>query len=179
MRIYGKRLLLVLLLVQWTAILFMGFLGVSQAWADDNAAVKKGDRVSLQYTGTFADGSVFDTSKKRDEPLKFTAGKGQVIPGFDRAVMGMKMGEEKKFTLQPEEAYGDRKPDWTQTVPRKKLPKNHEPKKGMILVLGKPDGRQVPATITEVTADNVILDLNHPLAGKVLTFDIKIVEISN
>jgi FKBP-type peptidyl-prolyl cis-trans isomerase 2 len=175
MRIDGKGLFG----VQLMAILFVGFLGVSQALADDQAAVKKGDVVSLHYTGTLEDGSVFDTSKKRNEPLKFTAGSGQVIPGFDQAVVGMKKGEEKKFTLQPTDAYGERKPDMTQTVPRKHLPKDQEPKPGMMLVMGTPDGQQVPAKITEVTADNVVLDLNHPLAGKALTFDIEIVEISH
>ncbi len=175
MRIFGKCLISVQLL----AVLFVGVLSVSGALADDKAAVKKGDKVSLHYTGTLEDGSVFDTSIKRNEPLKFTAGSGQVIPGFDKAVVGMKKGEEKKFTLQPADAYGERKPEMTQTVPRKHLPQNHEPKPGMMLVMGAPDGRQVPATITAVTAENVTLDLNHPLAGKALTFDIKIVEISH
>jgi FKBP-type peptidyl-prolyl cis-trans isomerase 2 len=175
MRIDGKRLFW----VQLMAILFVGFLGVSQALADDQAAVKKGDVVSLHYTGTLEDGSVFDTSKKRNEPLKFTAGSGQVIPGFDHAVVGMKKGEGKKFTLQPADAYGERKPDMTQTVPRKHLPKDQEPKPGMMLVMGTPSGQQVPAVITEVTADNVVLDMNHPLAGKALTFDIEIVEVSH
>lgn len=175
MRNYGKRLSL----IHAGLILFVGFWGVSQALADDNAAIKKGDQVSLHYTGTLEDGSVFDTSKKRNKPLQFTAGSGQVIPGFDRAVVGMKKGEEKKFTLQPSDAYGDRKPNMTQTVPRKHLPKNHEPKPGMMLVMGTPEGQQVPAVITDVTDENVTLDLNHPLAGKVLTFDIKIVEISH
>jgi FKBP-type peptidyl-prolyl cis-trans isomerase 2 len=165
--------------LQLLAILFVGFLGVSHALADDKAAVKKGDVVSLHYTGTLEDGSVFDTSKKRNEPLKFTAGSGQVIPGFDQAVVGMKKGEGKKFTLQPADAYGERKPDMTQTVPRKHLPKEHEPKPGMMLVMGTPSGQQVPAVITEVTAENVVLDMNHPLAGKALTFDIEIVEISH
>ena len=173
MRIYGKWLYL----IQAGIIFFIGFLGVSQALADDNAAIKKGDQVSLHYTGTLKDGSVFDSTKKRNKPLKFTAGSGQVIPGFDKAVMGMKKGEEKKFTLEPSEAYGDRKPDLTQIMPRKLLPKNHEPKPGMMLALGTPDGQQIPATITKVTEENVTLDMNHPLAGKVLTFAIKIVEI--
>jgi len=102
-----------------------------------------------------------------------------VIPGFDKAVVGMKKGEEKKFTLQPSEAYGHRKPNLTQTVYRKLLPKNHEPKPGMMLALGTSDGQQIPATITEVTKKNVTLDMNHPLAGKVLTFAIKIVEIAH
>ena len=175
MRYYGKGLLG----IQLMAILFIGFLGVSKALADDKGAVKKGDKVSLHYTGTLEDGRVFDSSKKRNEPLKFTAGSGQVIPGFDQAVVGMKKGEEKKFTLQPADAYGERKPEMTQTVPRKHLPQDHEPKPGMMLVMGTPDGRQVPATITAVTPENVTLDLNHPLAGKALTFDIQIVEISH
>jgi peptidylprolyl isomerase len=175
MRIYGKWLFG----IQLMAILFVGYLGVAEALAEDKAAVKKGDKVSLHYTGTLEDGRVFDSSKKRNEPLKFTAGSGQVIPGFDQAVVGMKKGEEKKFTLQAADAYGERKPEMTQTVPRKHLPQNHEPKPGMMLVMGTPDGRQVPATITEVTAENVTLDLNHPLAGKALTFDIEIVEILN
>ena len=175
MRIYGKWMSL----IQAGVIFIVGFVGVSQALAEDNAAIKKGDVVSLHYTGTLEDGSVFDTSKKRDTPLKFTAGSGQVIPGFDKAVMGMKKGEEKKFTLQPSEAYGERKPGLTQTIPRKLLPKNQEPKLGMMLALGTQDGRQIPATITKVTDENVTMDLNHPLAGKALTFAIEIVEISH
>lgn len=175
MRIYGKRWVW----IQMMAVFFVGFLGVSEALAADDTAVKKGDVVSLHYTGTLEDGSVFDTSKTRNEPLKFTAGSGQVIPGFDHAVMGMKKGEEKKFTLQPADAYGERKPDFTKIVPRKHLPQNHQPKPGMKLVMGGPDGRQIPATITQVTDENVTLDLNHPLAGEALTFDIKVVEISH
>jgi FKBP-type peptidyl-prolyl cis-trans isomerase 2 len=175
MRIYGKGLIW----VQMMAMLCVGFMGVSEALAAGDTAVKKGDTVSLHYTGTLEDGSVFDTSKTRNEPLKFTAGSGQVIPGFDHAVMGMKKGEEKKFTLKPADAYGERKPEFTKIVPRKNLPQNHKPEKGMKLVMGAPNGRQIPATITEVTDENVTLDLNHPLAGKALTFDIQIVEISH
>ena len=175
MRIYSKWLCL----VQVAVFLFAGFLGISQAFADGNSAVKKGDRVTLEYTGTLEDGTVFDSSKNHKKPLEFEVGSGQVIPGFDKAVMGMKKGEKKKFTLQPSEAYGDRNSELTQIVPRTQLPKGHEPKAGMMLAVGTPDGRQVPATITKVTADNVTLDMNHPLAGKALTFDIKLVGISH
>jgi FKBP-type peptidyl-prolyl cis-trans isomerase 2 len=175
MRIYRKGLIW----VQLMAVFFVGFLGVSEALAAGDTPVKKGDVVRLHYTGTLEDGSVFDTSKTRNEPLKFTAGSGQVIPGFDHAVMGMKKGEEKKFTIQPADAYGERKPEFTKIVPRKNLPQNHTPEKGMKLVMGGPNGQQIPATITEVTDENVTLDLNHPLAGKTLTFDIEIVEISH
>jgi len=166
-------------LIQIAVFLFAGFGGSSQALAGGGPAAKKGDKVTLEYTGTLDDGTVFDSSEKHKNPLKFEVGSGQVIPGFDKAVTGMKKGEEKKFTLQPSEAYGDRNPKLTQIVPRSQLPKGHEPKKGMMLAVGTPDGRQIPATITEVTADNVTLDMNHPLAGKALTFKIKVVGISN
>ncbi|GJL77525.1 MAG: peptidyl-prolyl cis-trans isomerase [Nitrospinaceae bacterium] len=174
MQIHAKCLSL----IQISVFLLAGFWGSSQALADGNSAVKKGDKVTLEYKGTLDDGTVFDSSEKHKTPLEFEVGSGKVIPGFDQAVMGMKKGEEKKFTLQPSEAYGDRNPQLTQIVPREQLPKGHEPKAGMMLAVGTPDGRQIPATITEVTADNVTLDMNHPLAGKALTFNIKLVKIS-
>lgn len=175
MRIYTKWLFL----VQVAVFLFVGFGGNSQALAGTGSAAKKGDKVTLEYTGTLEDGTVFDSSEKHKTPLEFEVGSGQVIPGFDKAVTGMKKGEEKKFTLKPSEAYGERNPELTHVVPRNQLPKDHEPKKGMMLAVGTPDGRQIPATITEVKDGNVTLDMNHPLAGKALTFKIKVVGISN
>ena len=174
MRIYVKRLFL----IQVAVFLIAGFGVNSQALAGSGPAAKKGDKVSLEYTGTLDDGTVFDSSDKHKTPLEFEVGSGQVIPGFDKAVTGMKKGEEKKFTLQPSEAYGERKPELTHVVPRSQLPKDHEPKKGMMLAVATPDGRQIPATITEVKGGNVTLDMNHPLAGKALTFNIKVVGIS-
>ena len=141
--------------------------------------VKKGDKVKVEYTGTFDDGTVFDSSEKHGRPLEFEAGSGQVIKGFDEAVIGMEKGEEKEIKLQPAEAYGDVRPELRKKVPREQLPKDQEPKEGMMLLIGLPNGQQMPAKIIEVTDAEVTLDLNHPLAGKVLNFKIKVAEISS
>ena len=140
--------------------------------------VKKGNKVKVDYTGTFDDGTVFDASDKHGQPLEFEAGSGQVIKGFDDAVMGMKEGEEKKIVIPAKEAYGEVKAELNKKVPRKQLPQDQEPKVGMILAVGLPNGQQFPARIVEVTTEDVTIDLNHPLAGKTLHFRIKVAEIS-
>jgi len=139
--------------------------------------VKKGDKVKIEYTGKLADGAVFDSSEGK-APLCFEVGSGKVIPGFDKAVEGMKLDEKKTFTLPVDKAYGPARPELAQEVPRDKLPKEPEPKEGMMLVMQTPDGRQMPAKITKVADDKVTIDLNHPLAGKELTFEIKVVGIN-
>ncbi|MFX1520509.1 MAG: peptidylprolyl isomerase [Promethearchaeota archaeon] len=139
--------------------------------------IKKGDKVKVEYTGTFDDGTIFDSSEGR-EPLEFEVGSGQVISGFDNAVIGMETGEEKDVKLEPSEAYGETDPDLLKKISRERLPQGEEPKPGMILELRMPDGISVPAKITEVTDKDVTIDLNHPLASKTLNFKIKIVEIS-
>jgi len=138
--------------------------------------VKKGDQVKVEYTGTLEDGSVFDSSENHGKPLEFEAGSGQVIKGFDDAVIGMEKSQEKEITLQPAEAYGDVNPELMKEVPRDKLPQDQEPKEGMMLALGLPNGQQMPAKIVKVDENSVTLDLNHPLAGKVLVFKIKVVD---
>jgi len=140
-----------------------------------NVAVKKGDKVKVDYTGTFENGTIFDTSEGR-RPLEFTVGSGQVVKGFDEAVIGMEKGEEKEITLQPSEAYGDPNQLLIKKLPKEQLPK--DAKVGSILTLSLSNNQQIPAKITEITNEEVILDLNHPLAGKVLNFKIKIVDIS-
>ncbi len=145
----------------------------------DQAPIKNGDKVTLQYTGTLSDGTVFDASSNHDSPLEFEVGAGRVIPGFEKAVKGMKVGEEKKFTIQPAEAYGENNPELVQKVPRKEIPSDREPQVGMGLIVGAPGGQQMRAFITEVTPEFVTLDLNHPLAGKALTFQIKVVKITH
>ena len=146
------------------------------ALADTGA--KSGDKVTLEYTGTLSDGTVFDSSKTNNSPLSFKLGEGMVIPGFEKAVLGMKKGEEKEFTLAPSEAYGDVNPQLTHKFPRSEFPSGQEPKVGMMMMLGGPNGQQARATISEVTADSVTLDMNHPLAGKALTIKIQITEIT-
>ena len=122
------------------------------------------------------DGTVFDSSEKHDKPLEFEVGTKKLIPGFEKAVIGMEVGEEKEIKLQPEEAYGSPKPEMIKEVPREQLPKE-ELKPGMMLAVGLPDGRQLPAKIAEVKDETVMIDLNHPLAGKVLIFKIKLLEV--
>ena len=138
-------------------------------------AVKKGDKIKVEYTGTLDDGTVFDTSKEK-EPLEFEVGSGQIIKGFDEAVVGMEKGEEKSIKIESKDAYGDPNPELTKKIPREHLPKEQELKPGMMLRLKTPDGRQIPAKITGVTDKEITIDLNHPLAGKSLNFKVKIVE---
>jgi peptidylprolyl isomerase len=142
-------------------------------------AVKKGDKVKIEYTGTLEDGTVFDASEKHGQPLEFEVGSGMVIKGFDDAVTGMEKDEEKEITLKPEEAYGERKDELLKKVPRDQLPKEQEPQVGMMLGMQLPNGQQVPVMITEVTEKEVTLDLNHPLAGKTLTFKLKVVDVES
>ena len=140
--------------------------------------VAKGDKVKVEYTGTFDDGTVFDASSNHGQPLEFEVGSGQVIKGFDDAVLGMKKGEEKKIVIPAAEAYGEVRSELHKKVPRQQLPQDQEPKVGMILALGMPNGQQFPARIIAVTKDEVTIDLNHPLAGKTLHFKIKVAEIA-
>ena len=140
--------------------------------------VKNGDKVKVEYTGTLDDGTVFDSSKKHGAPLEFEVGARQVIPGFENAIVGMKKDEEKKVKIKPAEAYGEYNSGLIKKLPKEQFPKDRELKKGMMLVMGLPNGAQMPARITEVTDESVTIDLNHPLAGKALNFEIKVLEIS-
>lgn len=141
--------------------------------------VKEGDKVKVEYTGTFEDGTVFDSSEKHGQPLEFQVGSKQVVPGFEKALIGMEKDEEKEITLKPEEAYGDPNPELVKKIPKDQMPKDKELKPGMMLGVGLPTGQQIPAMIKEVGDTEVTIDLNHPLAGKVLIFKIKLVEITS
>jgi len=139
--------------------------------------VKEGDKVKIEYEGKLDDGTVFDSSEKHGKPLEFQVGSKKVIPGFEKAIIGMKKGEEKEIKLEPAEAYGDQNPQLIKKIPRDKLPTDKEIKPGMMLSVGLPTGQQIPARITEVNDKEVTIDLNHPLAGKNLNFKIKLVDI--
>ena len=139
--------------------------------------VKKGDKIKVEYEGKFENGEVFDSSERHGQLLEFEVGAEMVVKGFDKAVEGMKEGEEKEFTIKPEEAYGERREKLMQKVPRDKLPPEQEPKEGMFLMISSPDGKQMPVKISKVDKDEVTIDLNHPLAGKTLIFKIKVVSI--
>jgi FKBP-type peptidyl-prolyl cis-trans isomerase 2 len=139
--------------------------------------VKKGDKIKIDYTGTFDDGAEFDSSSKHGAPLEFEVGSGQVIKGFDDAVVGMQKGDEKTVKISPAEAYGDTNPQLVKKVPRAVIPVNIELKKGMTLGIATPDGMKLPVTIRDFNDTELTLDLNHPLAGKTLNFKLKLVEI--
>ena len=138
-------------------------------------AVEKGNTIKVEYTGSFESGEVFDASEKHGKPLEFKAGEGMVVPGFDNAVIGMKVGEEKTVTLKPEKAYGMLNPQAIQKVPKDKFPA--EAKEGMMIGVPLPNGQQLPAKITKITDTEVTIDMNNPMAGKTLVFKIKIVSI--
>lgn len=137
---------------------------------------KSGDTVRIHYTGTLDDGTQFDSSAARD-PLEFALGKGQVIPGFDNAVNGMSVGDNKTVTIPPEEAYGLRHDQLIQEVPRNVLPEDVTPAIGMQLQSQGPEGQVMDLFITAVEPESITVDANHPLSGQALTFAIELVEI--
>lgn len=136
---------------------------------------KQGDTVVVHYTGTFSNGKVFDSSAGRD-PLEFTLGSGQVIPGFERAVDGMQVGDQKTVTIPSDEAYGPRQSELTVTVNRDQFPQQLKPTVGQQLQMSR-NGQVFVVTVLEVTDERVVLDANHPLAGADLTFELELVEI--
>ncbi len=139
--------------------------------------VKLGDTVKVHYTGKLVDGSVFDSSQSRD-PLEFTTGQGTVIPGFERAVLGMSPGDSKTEQIPCELAYGPYQDQLAVELDRGEFAnRNITPQVGMELQVRQQDGQSVPVMVTEVSDNRVKLDANHPLAGKSLTFEISLVAI--
>ncbi len=141
------------------------------------SAAKVGDTVKVHYTGTLHDGSQFDSSRG-GEPLEFTLGSGQLISGFNAAVDGMSVGESKTVTIPSDQAYGAHNPEMMQQVPRSSMPADLELAEGMTLTASSPDGRKLNFKVVEFDDEKVSVDGNHPLAGKDLTFDLELVEIS-
>ena len=140
--------------------------------------VEDGMFVSVTYKGTLDNGEVFDTSEGRP-PLEFKTGAGQLIKGFEDAVMGMELNEKKEFTLSPAEAYGERDENQTHEFPRSELPDGVDPKIGDTVAFTTPEGQQIPARLIEMDNENLTFDLNHPLAGLSLTFAIEVIGISD
>ena len=139
--------------------------------------VKSGDTVRIHYTGTLSDGEVFDSSEGRD-PLEFTVGSGQIIPGLDAAIPGMTEGEKKTVEIPVDQAYGPINPEARQAVPRADIPAEIPLEVGTRLQMQTPQGQVVPVMVFEVSDDEVVLDANHPLAGRDLTFAIELVSIN-
>ena len=137
---------------------------------------KSGDTVSIHYTGTLDDGTEFDSSAGR-EPLEFTLGSGQVISGFDDAVTGMTVGDKKSVRMEAGQAYGERREELVQEVPRSALPDEIKPQEGMALQSQSPEGHVMNLVVTNVADDSITVDANHPLAGHALSFDIELVSV--
>ncbi len=146
------------------------------AAGSEKSVVEDGDRVQVEYTGKMETGAVFDESAP-EAPLEFVVGSGQIISGFDRAVIGMEPGEEKTVVIEPVDAYGERDEEMVAVLARTDLPAEYKPEQGMSIRLQDNMGRPVPGTIVTVGSDSIMVDLNHPLAGKTLTFEIKVVGI--
>lgn len=142
-----------------------------------SGVAKENDKVKVEYEGSFDSGEVFDSSAKHGESLIFVIGGKQVIPGFENAVIGLSVGEEKKIRLDPSEAYGDPNPQLVKQIPKNQVPADREIKPGMMLVMALPNGMEMPAKVIAVDSQFLTIDLNHPLAGKALNFRIKLVEI--
>ncbi len=138
---------------------------------------QNGNTVKVHYTGKLHDGTVFDSSVKRNEPLEFTLGQGNMIAGFEKAVLGMEVGESKVADIPAQEAYGSKSDDMVIEVPRQEVPDDIKPEVGQQLAIKQNDGRTVPVTVTDISEESIVLDGNHPLAGKDLLFEIELVEI--
>ncbi len=138
---------------------------------------KDGDKVKVHYTGKLKDGTVFDSSVEREQPLEFTLGKGEVIAGFETAVTGMEVGDTKSTDIPASNAYGERRDDMVFEVPNNNIPENISPQVGQQLAVKQNDGSSMPVTVTEIKDESIVIDANHPLAGKDLVFDIELVEI--
>jgi peptidylprolyl isomerase len=140
------------------------------------AQAQNGDTVKVHYTGKLSDDTVFDSSESRD-PLEFTIGSGQIIPGFEQAVIGMQPGESKTATIPADQAYGPYQEDLLIEVERSQFPADVTPEVGQQFQIRQADGQATVVTVADVSGPQVTLDANHPLAGQDLTFDIELVEI--
>jgi len=139
--------------------------------------VKKDDTVKVHYTGKLNDGQIFDSSRGR-EPIEFKVGAGMMIPGFEKGVMDMELNQKKEISIPPAEAYGEVRPELFQEIEKSQLPAEIKPEVGMGLAATMPDGSQQQLRISEVKENSIVVDANHPLAGKELNFEIEVVEIN-
>ncbi|ODS39914.1 hypothetical protein BEH94_08025 [Candidatus Altiarchaeales archaeon WOR_SM1_SCG] len=139
--------------------------------------VRKGNKVLVEYTGKLKNGKIFDKTEK-GKPVEFVVGSGKIMPGFDKAVKGMKVNERKTVTINSEEVYGKRREDLIEELPMDSLITDGEVKKGKRMVVETPS-RVISVTIRDVKKDKVVIDANHPLAGKYLVFDLKVVGLGS
>lgn len=138
--------------------------------------VKKDDNVKVHYTGKLSNGQVFDSSRERD-PIEFKVGEGKMIPGFENGVMDMELNEKKNIEVKPDDAYGEVRDDLFQEVSKEQLPDDINPEVGMGLAAQMPDGSERQLRVADIKDDSIIVDANHPLAGKDLNFEVEVVGI--
>ncbi len=142
--------------------------------------VEEGSVIKIHYKGTFPDGEQFDSSYERGLPITVTVGAGQLIPGFDSALVGMELGETKHVSIASGDAYGERNPKAYAAVPKENFPEDFVEtlEKGMTLPLTNAEGMQMLGTVETVNEESIIFDMNHPMAGKDLEFDIEVLEFT-
>ncbi len=140
--------------------------------------IKKGDKVKIEYVGTLEDGSVFDSTAIHGSPLEFTVGEGLLLAGVEHAVLGMRLGEEKEVVVPPTEGYGEYHNDLVKDLPRACFPRDKDLEVGTTYKMTLQNGHQYTVRITKIIDELVTIDLNPPLAGKILRFKIKITEIA-
>ncbi len=142
------------------------------------STVEEGCTVVFHYTGILADGEVFDSSRGRS-PMEVQIGTGQVVPGLESGVMGMEVGETRTFTIAPENAYGEHDENLCHRVEKKRFAEPESIAVGRMFKISLGEGRSIPGTVTQVGEEDVLIDLNHPLAGMELTFEVECLEIRN
>jgi len=157
--------------------LAVAVVGVASVGFAADAVVVTGKQVKLDYTLTVNNEQV-ETSVGK-EPLSIVYGDHSIIPGLEKAIEGMKVGEEKVVEVEPKDAYGENDPKAVKEFPLSSMPKDPAPKVGMVLQAQAPDGESFPAVIKEINGDKVVLDFNHPLAGKKLSFKIKVLDVAD
>jgi FKBP-type peptidyl-prolyl cis-trans isomerase 2 len=139
-------------------------------------AAEAGNKVKVHYTGTFDDGEVFDSSREA-QPLEFEIGAGQVIPGFDQAIQGMEVGESKQVRIPEADAYGEYNPEMVFTTDHSQFEEGVSPEIGQQFQAQTPDGQPMLLVVKDVSEEGIVMDANHPMAGKDLNFDLELVEI--
>jgi len=173
MKIKKKNLVMIVVVF---VILLLSSIMMFKLLSPEEKVVGIGDTIRVDYTGTFEDGTQFDSSVDR-QPLKFVVGAGQTIPGFDNGVMGMKIGEERDVKIQPNDAYGDVNPEAIREISRDQINTDEKIEIGMLITLTTGIGQELPGRVTKISNETLTVDMNHPLAGRVLNFNIKLIEI--
>ena len=146
---------------------------------NNEAKVNNGNTVSVHYKGTLEDGSQFDSSYDRGDPISFTVGSGQMIEGFENNILGMSLGERKTFTITSDKAYGPHIAEAIHSVPKSNFPSDFDFTIGGMVTGSQGEGRPVVGKILEEKEDSIVLDFNHPMAGKDLTFEVEVVTLSD